>query len=496
MDWIKCITSRLLHAARHEAGITLIETLFAIAIFGIVSTSLIGVLTSATAADGLSRQRSIAHQLAQQQVEYVRQLNYSVVGLQGGNPNGVVLSTSTKRVMGLWYTLTTSIGWVNDPVPATFATAANYKRVRVIVKRNTDNKELARAYAYVSSNKQADYGGINNAVINAQVLDNVLNVPLAGATVALSNGPSPTATVSDTTDEQGKVTFAAMTPNATPNAAGSYYDIMVSLTGYYMLREDLPPGCNSLQSCTTPTAANNKAEDAPAHISLAASEQTNTTGEAFKIYKPSTINVHLFNANGTPYTGAATVIIGQLSPRSAQEYTFSGGNLTVGPGQTSPYDMICGPISGVCDYPVSGIYYMVGARTSTNLFAPVQTQFVPDSGTYPANPVSTFNLTLGSSALAPKACTITVKTSSGTAVSGARVDAVDGSLDPVGSYGTGTTDINGKVILNLPVGTDWDVHAYSGIKSGLLADRQVPSSGSCPGSTSSSSKMYLTVTVA
>ena len=51
MDQIKCITSRLLRAARHEAGVTLIETLFAIVIFGIVSTALIGVLTSATAAD-------------------------------------------------------------------------------------------------------------------------------------------------------------------------------------------------------------------------------------------------------------------------------------------------------------------------------------------------------------------------------------------------------------------------------------------------------------
>ncbi|HEY4976283.1 MAG TPA: type II secretion system protein, partial [Gaiellaceae bacterium] len=66
MDWIKCITSRLLRVARREAGITLIETIFAIAIFGIVSTALIGVITSAAAADRNARQRSIALELAQQ----------------------------------------------------------------------------------------------------------------------------------------------------------------------------------------------------------------------------------------------------------------------------------------------------------------------------------------------------------------------------------------------------------------------------------------------
>lgn len=498
MDWIKCITSRLLRAAKREAGFTLMETLFAIVIFGTVSTAMIGVLTSATAADGLSRQRSIALQLAQQQVEYVRQLNYTNVGTQSGNPNGVVQSSQTKQVMGLWYTLKTRIKWVNDPVQGTFATAANYKSVRVIVSRNTDNKELARIYAYVSSSTRQKYGGINNAVINAEVLDNVTNQPVPGATVAISNGPSPTSSASDTTDETGVVTFPALTPNPT----SSYYDIMVSLAGYYTLREDLPPGCNGLQTCAAPAAAPTVAEMTPAHIALSASEVTNTSTEAFIIYKPSTIYVNVFNSDGSPYTGTATVILGaqrslsngQLYPRGVQEYLYNGSPITIGPSQASPFNMIGG------EYPVSGVSYTIGARTvapsATNLFAPLVKQYVPCGSTYPGSPSCTINLTLAPTALTTKSCTITVKNSSGAAVSGARVDAIDGVNDPVQSYFTGTTNSSGQVVLSLPVGTDWDIYADNGTIHGHLADRQVPSSGSCPGSTVSTSPMYLTVTAA
>ena len=151
MDWIKCIRNRLLRAARREAGITLIETVFAIAIFGVVSTSVIGVLTSATAADGNARQKTIALELAQQQIEFVRQLTYADVCVTAGNPtcpSGVtgIPSSQTKWVMGLAYKLATSVRWVNDAVPTAVATAANYKRVRVTVTRSSDNKQLARVY--------------------------------------------------------------------------------------------------------------------------------------------------------------------------------------------------------------------------------------------------------------------------------------------------------------------------------------------------------------
>jgi type II secretory pathway pseudopilin PulG len=483
VDWIKCIANRLLRAARHEAGITLIETVFAIAIFGIVAMSLIGVLTSATAADGLARQRSIALELAQQQVEYTRQLDYTHLGVSGGNPNGVVVGTTTKQVMGLWYTLKTTVKWVNDPVSGLTPTSANYKRVRVIVTRKTDNKELARSYAYVSSSTRAPNGGLDYGVINAIVLDNVLNTPLQNVTVTLSNGASPTSTASDVTDENGLVTFPALTASNTPNAAGSYYDILVSLTDYYPLIEDLPPGCSRLQTCTSPTAANSTAENAPAHISLSASEQTNTNTETFKIYKPSSITVNILNSDGSTFTGTATVIIGSDYPRGAQEYTVTGGSLTVARTQASPNDMIGG------EYPVSGISYRVGARTvspTANLFAPLQAKYVPDSGTYPASPSSTFTLTLGSTPIVPKSCTITVRTptTSGSLVSGARVDAVDGASDPVDSYDTGTTNNpSGQVVLMLPAGTDWDIWASkSGVGTtgiGHLADKTVPSSGTC-----------------
>ena len=226
VDWIKCITSRLLRVARREAGITLIETLFAIAIFGVVSTSVIGVLTSATAADGRARQKTIALELAQQQVEYVRQLSYADVCAASGNPScpsGVtgIASSQTKQVMGLNYKLATSIRWVTDATPTGAATAANYKRVRVTVSRVSDNKQLARIYSYVSNPSRAALGGINNAIINVNVVDNGFlatsspsTPPVQGAQVDLWDGPRPHS--SDTTDETGLVTFANLPPTPAP----------------------------------------------------------------------------------------------------------------------------------------------------------------------------------------------------------------------------------------------------------------------------------------
>ena len=485
VDWIKCITNRLLRAARREAGITLIETVFAIAIFGVVSTSVIGVLTSATAADGNARQKTIAIELAQQQIEYVRQLGYADVCVTGGNPtcpSGVtgIPSSQQKWVMGLRYKLATSIRWVNDAVPTAVATSANYKRVRVTVTRASDNKLLARVYTYVANPSRAQLGGINNAVINVNVVDNGYlaapspsTPPVQGAQVDIWDGPSPHS--SDVTDETGVVAFAGLPPNPADTngvllATGptAYYDILATLSGYQTLREELPPG-------TVPTGSGAGPVNA-AHLQIGPNQTQSTT---IHLYRPATIIVDMNNSDGSPYTGGVCVDVGAPSPRGAQEFCnssgYSNGIFSITPPTT---------IGG--EQAVSGAPYTVGVRSYDGTkFASSLKQTVPSN--YPTDLTSTFTVQLQT--VTTKSCTITFKKGS-TAIQNARVDIIDGvSGTPVQIYATGVTNSSGQAVFNgvasiaLPVTTDYDIKAWgtlsSTVVSGGLTDQVVPTSGTC-----------------
>jgi prepilin-type N-terminal cleavage/methylation domain-containing protein len=293
------------------AGFTLIEMVVAMTLFALVASSMITVLTSAGTADALSRQKAIALELAQQQIEYVRQLNYSDVGTKSGNPPGSVLSTQQKQVSGLSYTLTTRIKFVNDPVPTSFAAFANYKQVRVTVTRTRDGKQLTQVTTYVSSSSRSPTGGLNNGVINVTVKDYQTQTPLGGAQVMLTKTWDAGYSAGDVTDNDtgsptfGQVTFAGL--EATPTSPVGYYGVTASLTGegYEPLSDDLPPAD-------------------PANLSLAPSGTTNTT---IRLYKPCNVDVQIMDdANpGNLYIGQATVTLSSASrSRQASVVTTNG----------------------------------------------------------------------------------------------------------------------------------------------------------------------------
>lgn len=469
----------------------------AISIFGIVSTSIIGVITSATAADGRARQKTIALELAQQQIEYVRQLSYADVCVAGGNPSCPVTVPATlgvtptlkKQVMGLWYRLDTSIRWVNDAVATGVATGANYKRVRVSVYRYTDGKLLTRVYTLVSNPSNKGVGGINNAVINVSVLDfgctigdgcatNSNPVYVQGAQVDVWDGPSMH--TSDVTDETGSVSFAGLLPNPAdaggvllPSGATAYYDILAGMTGYQTLREDLPPGTVPSGTGTAPASV--------AHLQLNPG-QTQTAN--LRLYLPTTIKVVVQDANGNPYTGAAYIDIGSTYPRCAQEFYVagspSGTTLFVGP--TSSTNTTIGSTETVLcpggEQPVSGASYTVGARSSDGFLAAEAVQkSVPNS--YPNDLNSTFIVKL--QPVTTASCNVTVKKGS-TSIANARVDFIDGTLGAWPQiYATSTTNSSGVATFTLPKTSDYDLYVWStsGNKGGTNLVVPTPATGQC-----------------
>jgi type II secretory pathway pseudopilin PulG len=382
VDWIKCITNRLLRAARRETGVTLIETVLAIAIFGVVSTALIGVLTSATAADGRSRQKSIALELAQQQVEYIRQVGYDNVCIAAGNPTckaGVdgIPSTQEKRVAGLWYKLSTRIKFVDDPVPGLSSTLTNYKQVRIIVTQASDDNELTRVTTYVSSPTALPYGGANYAIANVVTIDMGTNEPLEGVQIDLWRGSwHAEDTTALASSGAAVASFAGLDPNPT-SGAESYYDVLASLDNYVTLPTDLPPGTVPPGTATGP--------ETTSHFILAASQ---TKEIDLNLYKPSTVTVQVMDG-GSLYTAHSTTVT--ISAPSADGFVDS---VTTTTGQASFYNV-----------PPAGDF-TVKAQTTDYRSDQLISQTVPEDYSLPS-PTKNFVLTLGAAA-PPAPVTVTV----------------------------------------------------------------------------------------
>ncbi len=400
-------------ALRRTGGFGSIEAIAALAIFLIIATSLVGLLTSSISMQSLARQRTVAEQAAMDQVEKIRKLPYDSVGTVSGNPPGTVAGSTPISVRGLAATLQTQIAYVNDPTPTSYATSANYKRVTVSVLRNTDNKVLTRQTTYVAPLARAPLGGINNAVINVSVIDigAGINAPAVGATVNLGTGPS--APRSDTADVTGAVTFAALTPSG-----AGYYDLTAAMAGYETLPEDLPGATAS-----------------PNHMQVGPGQTRNTS---IRIYKAAQINLLVKDGLGVLYPGTANVEIS--STRQTQTFAVTGGTRTVNSLGTESI--------------IPGLEYTVTARTSGGppLCSVPETRYVPDAG-YPTVTASTFDLVLQPCPVGTIRATVTW---AGAPVPNATVDILGGPNN-VSIPGL-IADVNGQVnVPDVPEGTGYSV---------------------------------------
>ena len=290
---------RRLPRSRGEGGFTLIEAVFAMVLFAGLAAAMAGLLTSAISGNKLSRQRTIADQVAMEQIESIRRLDYEDVGTILGNPPGTWPATTSVNVAGFDATVTVQIRYIDDPTPTSYETTANYKRVIVTVRRDSDNRVLAREVTYVAPTSRTPFGGVNLAIIEPLVIDYGLNVPVEGVTVDLLTGPD--APRSDVTDATGAVSFKKLTPNATANCPSDCYDLTADLPGYVQL-------------------------DAPTRINVGPGQTATPT---IQIYRPSTINLDLRNSGGGQLTGTAFVKLTSARNGITQTFTVTGGTAAI-----------------------------------------------------------------------------------------------------------------------------------------------------------------------
>jgi type II secretory pathway pseudopilin PulG len=420
---------------RDQGGFTLIEAVLAMTLFAIVSVSLSGILTSSVSAHGVARSKTLAEQVVNDQIEWIRQQDYyNNVGLVNGNPPGTINPVGLKNVSGninltgLTAIMTTDIRLVDDPTPASFQTRANYKKITVTLVRASDGKLLAQQVTYVAPPGQAPFAGINLAIVDATVIDMGGSAPpLPGVGIQLATGPS--APRNDVTDASGNSVFPALTANPTSGAQAYYNLILTPPSGYTVLKDD--------DVSLTPTSPNARVQLSPG--------QTWTT--SLRVYQGCTINVQLVDqTTGLAYTGNATVTV--QSSRGSQSFAYSGG--------MAPITQIAG------EKVVPGLTYTV--MVAGGFYATNVAKVVPNN--YPTDLTSTFALNGY-----PTGTVTSTVTWGGAAVSGASVTLSGG---PASISQTATTNASGvATFTDVPAGGGYSATATKSSQSATVSPATV-----------------------
>jgi hypothetical protein len=400
----------------------MMETVASLTLLAVISLAIASLLTAGINSQKRSRDRTVAEQVSTREMEKIRQLPYSSIGVLNGNPAGTL--TASEAVAGTGLLITRQVRWVDDPAPGAFDTNADYKRVTLTIQRASDSLVLARHTTFVSPADDASYGGSTRGTVKVRVIDMVSLSPTQDVTVSIAGGPS--AAASDTTDAAGYALFPSLLPNP---ASGSqaYYDVTITEPSGYVIKPGDLPG----------------ASGSPAHLKVTAGT---TTSPVLNLYRPATIYFSV-TKGGVPYTGSATVKLDwtEWGTPKTSNYTFTNGTYNVTPV-------------------VPGIQYTASASATGLIAVPVQ-QTVPQA--YPTDLTSTFNL-----ALLPT-LTVTVKRKpSGqpcTTVSNATVKLVKSGLPTV----TVVTGADGIAKFEAASGSGYSIQVTSSYGNKTLSNQTV-----------------------
>lgn len=100
----------------NQDGFGLVETLFALTLLGMVLIALLSLTVVGVQAVHVGKLKTLATQLANQEIESIRALGYDSIGITGGDPDGILIAQEETVTGGKEFTIDTDIDWVDDPV--------------------------------------------------------------------------------------------------------------------------------------------------------------------------------------------------------------------------------------------------------------------------------------------------------------------------------------------------------------------------------------------
>lgn len=322
-------------------GMSFVDVIVGSALVLIVFVALFGILRASLMISGVAKARAGATAIADTQIEYIRALDYDLVGTVGGIPAGVVAATSTQVVNGITYDTRTLIVYVDDPADGLAALDTNtittdYKQIKVevtyTVRTTQRTVSVISNYAPASLETTTGGGTLSIAVVNA------VGAPVPGATVAVVNSSTvPAVNFTTFSDATGLVQLPGA-PTSTE------YRIDVSKTGY--------------SSATTYARDATNQNPTPGYLTVV-NNQTTTSTFAVDVLAPLTIRTlhpitsdattdaftsaaQLANQTNTQVSGGA-LLLAQTGP----DYALSGSarSTSVAPGYIASWTSIAASLS-------------------------------------------------------------------------------------------------------------------------------------------------------
>ena len=211
-----------------QLGLSLIEILVGISLFVLIFLSVFGLIQLSFKIVGQSKARITATALANQKIETAHNLPYNQIGTIGGIPPGTIPETATTTTNGVFYTVKTTVTYVDDPFDGLLQNDPgpwDYKRIKVNASWSGFVNGQVELLSDISPKGiENDAGG---GIISVLVFD-ANGQPVPQSSVHIENAPSIDAFYQ--TDSQGRLYL----PGAPP--CGSCYKITATKEGYSLDR--------------------------------------------------------------------------------------------------------------------------------------------------------------------------------------------------------------------------------------------------------------------
>lgn len=276
-----------------QQGTTLIETLIAAAFFVVFSLAIYQLYAKVVELSSRIRIKTVATQIASEQIEFIRNLAYSDVGIVSGIPSGVVPAVKSVTRNGVSFSVNTIIRNLDLPADGTLGgtpndmSPADNKLAVIEVVCTSCAVPLSVEYTTAVAPKSLETENGNGALV-IKAIDGS-GLPVAGATVLIQNDSVvPNINFSDVTDSSGVLTIVDAPPST------EEYHITVSKNGY------------STEQTYVPGEVTNPNPVKP-HITVA----DNTVSQAtFSIDQNSSIDLRVQTAQCAPITGVSGSLVG------------------------------------------------------------------------------------------------------------------------------------------------------------------------------------------
>jgi prepilin-type N-terminal cleavage/methylation domain-containing protein len=208
-------------ARRKQKGFTLAEVLVGSALFLVVAIAAYGAFTSLLQLAGGAQARTIAVALADEQLEIVRNMPYTSVGLTNGIPLGVLSQIQTLSRGGITFTVTLTVRNVNL---STSTVQASDKLVAVDVECPACKDYQPVILTGLVSPANLQSAGNGGALVVKAIDAN--GQPIAGASVSVQSTATSSVKDNDVTGNDGTLNIVGVPEG------GNTYRIIVTKAGY------------------------------------------------------------------------------------------------------------------------------------------------------------------------------------------------------------------------------------------------------------------------